>query len=71
LGADVAAGVSHKWLAQRLEEAKIGFEQTKNAFRRCGDAEAMQRLDDGVPGLDDQAKSSSRREAATDSDRDD
>jgi hypothetical protein len=42
----------HNWLAQRLKEAKIGFEQTKNAFRRCGDAEAMQRLADSLKADD-------------------
>jgi hypothetical protein len=42
----------HNWLAQRLEEAKIRFEQTKNAFRQCGDAEALQRLADSLQADD-------------------
>src|SRR5437879_9178003 len=45
LGADVAAGVSHKWLAQRLEEAKIGFELTKNALTATTDHSSSRRSD--------------------------
>src|SRR6266567_3719996 len=38
----------HSWLAQRLQEAGIGFTQTQNAFRRCQDPDVLQRLADSL-----------------------
>jgi hypothetical protein len=42
----------HYWLAQRLQEAGIGFTQTQNAFRRCQDPDVLQQLADSLSGHD-------------------
>jgi hypothetical protein len=42
----------HYWLAQRLQEAGIGFTQTQNAFRRCQDPDVVQQLADSLSGHD-------------------
>jgi hypothetical protein len=42
----------HNWLALRLREANIGFQQSKNAFRRCQDPERLQQLADSLTAED-------------------
>lgn len=42
----------HYWLASRMREQGIRFQQCKNAFIRCSDPEALQRLADSLTSQD-------------------
>lgn len=42
----------HHWLANRLREEHIGFEQTSNAFLKCGDFARLQELADSLTAKD-------------------
>jgi len=36
----------HHWLAHQMKQAGIRFQQSGNAFRRCSDPEALQKIAD-------------------------
>jgi len=36
----------HHWLAHQMKQAGIRFQQSANAFRRCSDPEALQKIAD-------------------------
>ena len=42
----------HDWLALKMKQAGIRFTQTGNAFRRCSDPEALQRMADSLTAKD-------------------
>jgi hypothetical protein len=42
----------HYWLANRMTQAGIGFEQTGNAFRHCSDPGALQKMADSLTAGD-------------------
>src|SRR5271169_844461 len=42
----------HHWLALRLREEGIGFQQTSNAFLRCRDPKRLQELADSLTARD-------------------
>jgi hypothetical protein len=42
----------HHWLAQKMKQAGIRFTQSGNAFRRCSDPEALQRMADSLTAQD-------------------
>src|SRR2546425_3721567 len=42
----------HYWLANRMREQGIRFQQCKNAFLRCSDPEALQKLADSLTAQD-------------------
>src|SRR5260370_27859919 len=42
----------HHWLAQRLQEHKIDFQQCSNAFLRCSNPNRLQELADSLSARD-------------------
>jgi hypothetical protein len=42
----------HHWLAHKMRQAGIRFEQSKNAFRQCSDPAALQRMADSLTAED-------------------
>lgn len=42
----------HHWLAHKMRQAGIRFEQSGNAFRRCSDPEALQKMADSLTSDD-------------------